>query len=47
MPVSVFSVEIGKHTLFVFTTCCVSANFNLDGRKVIARILWRMKIMKI
>ena len=34
-------------TKLVFTTCCVSANFNLDGRKVIARILWRMKIMKI
>lgn len=34
-------------TKLVFTTCCVSAIFNLDGRKVIARILWRMKIMKI
>ena len=36
-----------KTTVCVFTTCCVSAIFNLDGRKVIARILWRMKIMKI
>lgn len=36
-----------KTTVCVFITCCVSAIFNLDGRKVIARILWRMKIMKI